>query len=96
MECALGLVPMNASDYLWPYQGAFCDNAFKRNHVVEVDGAQCSWIACVLAKAANVGTVVHLTELESMQTRNNGSRTTSSPVSCAGRFGSVATMVLSA
>ena len=59
MELLLGLVVVHTLDNLGPHERCLCDDTLQRHHVVELIRAECAWVARVLAKAANVGAVVH-------------------------------------
>ena len=53
------LTVMHALDDLWPDKRALGNDALERDHVVQMLGAQRSWITRKLAKGANERTVVH-------------------------------------
>lgn len=59
VELLLVFVVVYTLDHLWPHQRRLCDDALQRDHVVELVGAECAWVARVFAEAANVGAVVY-------------------------------------
>ena len=60
MKYVFFLIVVYTFDNLRPDQRALRDNSFQRDHMVQVEGAEGSRIAGVLAKTADVCTVVHL------------------------------------
>lgn len=89
MEEVLLLVVMDALNNLGSYKRAFCDYSFQRDHMVKMYRTQCSWIAGIFAKAADEGTVVHLSSIRELSLFYGGTleHTTSAADSAGGRFG---------
>ena len=50
---------MHALDHLGSYERAFCDNAFQRDRMVEVVGAERTWIAREFPKTADECAIIH-------------------------------------
>ena len=92
------LVVVNTLDDLRSDEGAFGDNALEGHHMVEVGGGECSRIAGVFAKRADICAVVHLLNdrISGLVEVQTVALTTSSDDSMDGLPGSAATMFLSA